>query len=36
MVFLQWRGEGEKVIVLRGKEIRSLQPVKQGGYKTSI
>lgn len=30
MIFLQWRGEGEKVIVLWDKDIRSLQHVKQG------
>lgn len=30
MIFLQWRGEGEKIIVLLEKEIRRLQPVKQG------
>lgn len=30
MIFLKWRGEGEKIIVLLGKEIRSLQPVRLG------
>lgn len=30
MIFLQWREEGEKIIVLLVKEIRSLQTVNQG------
>lgn len=30
MIFLQWRGEGKKMIVILQKEIRTSEPVKQG------